>query len=238
MRKRLNAGRLHRIHRGVYAVGHDGLGNHGRWMAAVLACGPGAVLSHRAAAELWQLLEPTRGDIHVTVRGHGGRKRRRGLRTHRSHLPRSATTVRNRIAVTTPARTLIDLRRTVAPEIFRRALRQAEFKKLDLGGLETDGTRSDPEADFLRLCRRYRLPPPEVNQRLGRYTVDFLWRPHRFVVELDSWSAHGGRQAFEDDHQRDLDLRAWGYTLRRFTTRQLERDPAAVAAVVRTRLGA
>jgi very-short-patch-repair endonuclease len=207
-------------------------------MAAVLACGPGAVLSHRAAAELWRLLEPGYGDIDVTVLGQGGRAKRRGLRVHRSYLPRSATTVRDRLAVTTPTRTLTDLRRVGAPETYRRALRQAEFKNMDLAGLATDGTRSDPEADFLRLCRRHRLPPPEVNQRIGRYTVDFLWRGQRLVVEVDAWTTHRGSQAFEDDHQRDLDLRAQGFRVLRFTARQIRLDPKAVAAAVRTKLGA
>ncbi|MDX6581792.1 MAG: hypothetical protein QOI10_976 [Solirubrobacterales bacterium] len=238
VRDRELSGRLHRIHRGVYAVGHDGLSEEGRWMAAVLACGPGAVLSHRAAAEHWALLERSRADVDVTVPGQGGRARRDGLRIHRSHLPRSACRVRDGIAVTTPARTLVDLKRVVATPVYRRALRQAEFKDMNLAGLHTDGTRSEPEADFLRLCRRYRLPPPEVNQRIGVFTVDFLWRRERLVVEVDGWAAHRGRQAFEDDHERDLALRAEGYRVLRFTARQIGREPAAVAAAVRTKLGA
>ena len=109
---------------------------------------------------------------------------------------------------------------------------------LDLAGLPTDGTRSDPEADFLRLCRRHRLPPPEVNQPIGRYTVDFLWRAEQLVVEVDAWSSHRGRQAFEDDHKRDLFLLARGYRVLRFTAGQISRDPAAVAAAVRDALAA
>ncbi len=233
--RRVAAGRLHRIHRGVYAVGHPNLGHRGRWMAAVLACGPTAVLSHRAAAELWQLLTPTVADIDITIPNGSGR-RRNGLHIHRSHLTQNEITVRHRIAVTTPARTLRDLRRVVEPWLYRRALREAEYKNLDLAGLQTDGTRSDPEADFLRLCRRHRLPPPEPNQRIGRYTVDFLWRPQRLVVEVDAWSTHRGRQAFEDDHGRDVFLEARGYRVLRFTDRQLRRDPKAVAALVRSKL--
>jgi very-short-patch-repair endonuclease len=206
-------------------------------MAAVRAGGPGTALSHRAGTELWQLLPPSRGDIDITVHGRGGRKRRKGLRIHRSHLPEHEITMSDSIVVTTPARTLLDLRRFAAPEIYRRALRQAEYKGMDLTGLETDGTRSEPEADFIRVCRRHRLPPPEVNQRIGPFTVDFLWRRQRVVVEVDGWTAHRGRQAFEDDHERDLNLRTQGYRVLRFTARQIEREPGVVAAMVRTKLG-
>ena len=236
VKRRAAAGRLHRIHRAVYAVGHRGLSNEGRWMAAVLACGPSAVLSHRAAAEHWAMLDPTRNVIDITVPGQGGRKQRPGLRIHRSQLPSGSTTRRNGIAVTTPARTLADLRRSVPAAIYRRALRQAEFDGRDLAGLQTDGTRSEPEGAFLRLCRRHHLPEPERNIPIGPYTVDFLWRRQRLVVEVDGWAAHRGRQAFEDDHQRDLDLRARGLLVLRFTARQVEHDPAVVAATVRRAL--
>ena len=195
-----------------------------------------AVLSHRAAAELWQLLKPTVGTIDITIPNGSGRRRDR-LIIHRSHLTKHEITMLHGIAVTTPARTLRDLRRVVEPYIYRRALREAEYKNLDLTGLETDGTRSDPEADFLRLCRRHRLPTPEVNQRIGPFTVDFLWRSQRVVVEVDAWSTHRGRQAFEDDHERDLFLGARGHRVQRFTDRQIRRNPKAVAALVRNKLG-
>jgi very-short-patch-repair endonuclease len=80
------------------------------------------------------------------------------------------------------------------------------------------------------------FPRPEANQQVGHYTVDFLWPEQRLVVEMDGWSAHRGRQAFEDDHERDLFLGAHGYSVSRFTPRQLERDAAAVAAAVRAAL--
>jgi very-short-patch-repair endonuclease len=101
---------------------------------------------------------------------------------------------------------------------------------LSLGDVETDGTRSDFERDFLRLCRRHRLPPPEVNAKVGRWTVDFLWRERRLAVETDSYRTHRGSVAFEDDHLRDLQLRRAGFAVHRFTERQLESEPAAVAA--------
>jgi very-short-patch-repair endonuclease len=232
--KAVAAGRLHRIYRGVYAVGHRGLGNEGKWMAAVLAGGRGAVLSHCSAAELWQLLPPRVGSIDITIPTTSGRRRRPGIRVHRSpSLTRSLATRRNGIAVTTPARTIADLRRSVPETQYRKALRQAEFLGLDLGEIESDHTRSELERAFLALCRRHGLPLPEVNVRVGRHTVDFLWRQHRLVVETDGYAAHRGRQAFEDDRARDLELHARGYRVRRFTDRQVHQLPRAVADAVR-----
>lgn len=193
-------------------------------MAAVLACGPGAALSHRSAAELWELLPRRDGPVHVTVPTVNGRRQRPGLRIHRSStLTDGERTRRNGIDVTTPARTLRDLPATVPSFLVRRATRQAEFLGLDLGGIETDGTRSDLERAFLRLCRRHRLPSPEVNARIGPYAVDFLWREQRLVVETDGFAAHRGRQAFEDDRARELYLHARGYRVRRFSDRQVRR---------------
>ncbi len=101
-----------------------------------------------------------------------------------------------------------------------------------LEGVESDRTRSDLETLFLGLCARYRLPPPEVNVKLGRWEVDFLWRSQRLVVEIDSFAYHRGSVAFQDDHARDLDLRSAGYTALRFTDRQLEGEPERVAGIV------
>jgi very-short-patch-repair endonuclease len=144
-------------------------------------------------------------------------------------------TVRDDIPVTTVPRTLEDIRATLAPYLVRRAIRQAEFLKLPVG-IETDRTRSDLERDFLRLCRRYGLPTPEVNVLIDGMTVDFLWRDARLVVETDSYATHGGTIAFEDDRERDMRLRRLGYSVHHFSERQLELDPAAVAADVATAL--
>ncbi len=133
--------------------------------------------------------------------------------------------------MTIPARTLADLRRMAPAWLVRRAVRQAEFIGLDTG-LITDGTRSDPEAAFLRLCRRFRLRAPEVNVKIGRFTVDFLWRAQRLVVEVDGYKAHRGRQAFEDDRIRELELSVLGFCVRRFSASQVADQPARVAAAV------
>jgi very-short-patch-repair endonuclease len=255
--KRAKGGRLHRVHRGVYAVGHRALSLHGRFAAAVLACGDGAVLSHVSAAVLWELLKPIDGPIHVSVPTTSGRARRRGIHLHRCpalSTPREPSpspsylhqeggrgrrlTHRHRIPVTTVPRTIDDLRASslLPPHLLRRAIRQAELKGHHLEGVESDRTRSDLEALFLAICRRYCLPPPEVNVKLGRWTVDFLWRRQCVVVETDFWSYHRGSVAFENDHARDLDLRSTGYTVLRFTDLQLEKEPDRVAADLRRAL--
>jgi very-short-patch-repair endonuclease len=234
---RTRAGRIHRIHRGVYAVGHSALGNEGRWLAAVLACGKGAVLSHRSAAELWRLLDPAPGRIHVTIPTNAGRKQRNGLGIHRSpHLPIGATTRHRGIAVTTPARTLKDLARVTSAQTVRRATRQAEYLGLPLGDVATDRTRSELERAFLALCRRHRLPPPETNVRIGSHTVDFVWPDSGLIVETDGYAAHRGRQAFEDDRERDVELGLSGYRVARFSARQVTGEGARVAKAVRALL--
>jgi hypothetical protein len=229
--RRVRAGRLHRIHRGVYAVGHVGISLEGKWVAAVLACGDGAVLSHRSAAALWKLLPASQGPVDVSTSARGGRARRPGIRLHRCiSLDEAATTRRLEIPVTTPVRTIADLRFALPAWQWRRAIRQAELAGLSLGpNLETDGTRSDLERDFLRLCRRYGLPLPEVNARVGHWTVDFLWRAKRLVVEADSYLYHRGRIAFQDDRARDLDLRRRGFEVRRFSEWQINEEPDRVA---------
>ena len=197
VKRRVAAGRLHRLHHGVYAVGHAAIGNEGRWMAAVLASGPSAALSHRSAAELWRMLAPQPGPVHVTIRSAAGRRPGRDISLHRSpSLPVAATTLLDGITLTTPARTIQDLRRTASLDEVRRALREAQFMRLDVGtcyGRDGELTRSRLERDFLRLCRRHRLDRPEVNAHVGEYEVDFVWRERRLVVETDGWQAHGTR---------------------------------------------
>lgn len=172
--RRVAAGRLHRIHRGVYAVGHAALSDEGRWMAAVLACGESAVLSHRSAARLWGILAasgrgwsgPARSCVDVTVPGNGGRARRRGIRGHRSiTLSPAHCTIRTGIPVTTPRRTLADLRPVLSSAKFASALREAEFLKLPIGDW-TDGDR----AHRTRGSLPQPLPPPSPSSAGGERT--------------------------------------------------------------------
>ena len=234
---RVRAGRLHRIHRGVYAVGHRALSNEGRWRAAVLAAGEGAVLSHRSAAGLWGLLKPRGQPPHVTTSGGTGRRKRPGLVVHRSSTlrPRDVTR-RASIPVTAPARTIADLRLVAGSAEVRRAIRQAEYLGLPLEERHSDRTRSDVERDFLSLCRRHRLPLPEVNVPIGPYTVDFLWPHACLVVETDGWAAHRGRQAFLDDRARDAYLALRGLEVHRFSDEQVGENDATLVALLRQRL--
>lgn len=252
VRARVLAGRFHRVHRGVYAVGHSALSPEGRWTAAVLALGGrparggsvlghwGAAVSHRSAASLWGLLPAVQAPCDVVVCGDGGRARRVGIRVHRSRslAPADVTLCRG-IPITTPGRTIADLRAAisagriaVSPRELRTAARQASVIGLPIGEQGADRTRSDLERDFLRLCRRHRLPRPEVNVRIGPYLVDFLWRDKRFVVETDSYLYHRGRVAFQDDRGRDLELTRLGYEVLRLSEQQVEAESERVAEVL------
>jgi very-short-patch-repair endonuclease len=150
----------------------------------------------------------------------------------------AATTLRNGIAVTTPARTLADLRRVATPDDFARAIRQAEVLGLPIGDqvVATDLTRSELERRFLRLCRRHRLPTPGVNVRVGPFIVDFLWRDKRLIAETDGYRFHRGRSAFEGDRARDVVLKLRGYEVVRFTHRQVVDEPSRVARTLRVLL--
>jgi very-short-patch-repair endonuclease len=239
VRRRVVSGRLHSLHRGVYAVGHPSLSWRGRWIAALMAVGDGAVLSHVSATALWEFLRPIPGPIHVTVPRDSGRCKRKGIVVHRSRTltPRDLTR-RHGIAVTTPARTVEDIRGEVEPYLFRRALRQAELAGHRVPHLDrVKRTRSDLELLFLSLCDEHGLPRPLVNQRVHGRRVDFYWPEQRLAVETDSWDYHRGSVAFEDDHGRDLELRARGITTRRYTGEQLEAAPEAVIADLREALG-
>jgi very-short-patch-repair endonuclease len=211
--RRVREGWLHRLYRGVYALGHVNLSTEGRWFAAVCACGPGAVLSHESAAHIWGISPPSASVSHVTVPATGGRARRPGIRIHYSPaLPPGDVTIRRKIPVTTPARTRRDL------------------------GYGPDRTRSGLERHFLRLCRQHELPEPEVNARIGPYEVDFLWREARLVVEVDGYRYHSSRATFRADRARDRELGRRGLTVLRFADDELDDDPLAVMSSVRDRL--
>jgi hypothetical protein len=243
---RAESGRLHRLHRGVYAVGHEVLRREGRWMAAVLASGQGAVLSHRSAAAHWGLLDTAAAAIDVTsARGRAGSA---GIRLHRARsLDARDSTNHRGIPVTTLARTLLDLAAVVRPHRLERALAQAERLQLydhraineviaranghrgraalaRATAREPAWTRSELEAWFLSLVRETELPEPLVNITLAapdhpRLEVDFCWPAQRLIVELDGWETHRTRAAFEADRRKDTALQAIGWRVLRFTRR-------------------
>jgi very-short-patch-repair endonuclease len=246
--RRVETGRLHVIHRGVFAVGHTVLTREGRWMAAVLACGKGAALSHTTAAAAWDLRRA--GDtIHVTVPGRGGRKAPKGIRLHRSPTltPRDVTEIRG-IRVTRPARTIIDLARTVRQDELERIVDEADrrglvdFRDLQaarsaslqavLRAYASAPTRSKLERTFLKLCRDHGIKRPEVNTIIDGYLVDFVWRDRKLIVEVDGYAYHRSPQQFESDRERDVNLGTSGWTTRRFTWRQVETRAGWVAAAI------
>jgi very-short-patch-repair endonuclease len=246
--RRLGAARLHRLYRGVYAVGHRVLTLEGRWMAAVLACGDGAVLSHGTAAAAWDM-RPVSGVIHVTVPGWAGRARRPGIRLHRSITLRPEDTTMHRgIPITGPHRTIHDLAKTLNGRPLEQAVNRAErlvdFAQLResaspslqavLERYSTHATRSELEERFLRLCDDHGIPRPETNATIDGYEVDFVWRDRRLIVEVDGYAHHRSPRAFEADRERDVVLKTWGWDVRRFTHDHVTRRPAWVAAALVT----
>lgn len=208
----------------MYAVGYDRLNQHGRWLAAVLACGEGAALSHGSAAALWGLARD-RGPIDVTC--SPGRSRRPGIRPHEGMLHESERIERGSIPVTTVARTLFDyaevtefarlehaweeadkrrlLRLTAVERICerghgRRALKPIR-RLLAEARTPTEG-RSPLEERFQRFLQAYRLPPGSTNVEVLGHEVDVLWPAARLIVELNSWEHHGHRAALRVTHRR------------------------------------
>jgi len=256
---RVKRGLLHPVHRGVYAVGHPVLSREGRWLAAVLAAGPGAVLSHMAAASLWCIRDSHARDVDVIVPRD---RKRPGIRIHRVVLRADEVTVHRGIPVTNPARTLLDLAEQVTPHQLERAVHEAEYLRLtsavSLDGLLTrhhgrrgtkalkdvvsrgrlgqDRARNDFEVDFIAFVDAHRLPRPRMNQPIGRYVVDAVWPQQRLVVELDGRDAHGTTRAFEADRARDRDLQTAGFRVLRITSRQLDNDAATIAQQLATLL--
>ncbi len=242
---------LHPLHRGAYAVGHTRLSDHGRCLAAVLACGSGALLSHLGAAWLWGLWRsaPRRFDITVPTRGHG----RKSIRVH--HAPAiegEDRRIKDGIPVTALPRTLIDLAQA-APRRLPRAIERAEqLEMFDLtevermlrrcGGHHGRGalvaaiaeyrkpafTRSGLERRFLALVHEAGLPRPSANTFVAGFEIDAYWEAERFGVELDTYDFHGGRVAFESDRLRQEDLKLAGIEIVRITGRRLDLEPQVV----------
>jgi hypothetical protein len=254
------------VHRGVYAVGHRRLTREGRWMAAVLAAGRGAALSHRSAGQLWGILPRTAARPEVTRPGHF--RRRSEILTHRSLLPADEVEELNGIPVTATSRTLLDLGAVLATRQLEQALNQAEVLRLtsrvslpelldrypsrrgtaalrrllDEGREGAGVTRRELEARFAAFVEAHDLPRPRRNAPLavrGRFfEVDCLWRDQRLIVELDGRAVHGTRSAFEADRERDRLLIVDGWRVMRVTWAQLRDDPAAIAADLRHLLAA
>lgn len=247
-------GRLVRVHRGVYAVGHTALRPEGFWMAAVLTGGAGAVLSHRSACAALDLCRDPAMRVDITVVGDRWH-RRAGVRVHRCRLDPRDVTVHHGIPITTPMRALLDLAEVADLRQVSRAMERSDRLGLYDGRAMGDllgrsfgrrgvkpmrivleryddnhrFTRSDLEDLALELVRDHGLPRPAVNARVGAYEVDLLWSDHQVVVEADGWAFHGTRAAFERDRRRDADLQAQGYRVLRVTWRQARNQAAWIA---------
>jgi very-short-patch-repair endonuclease len=262
IQRRREGGVLVSVFPGVFALGHRRIDRKGRWMAAALVCGPGAVISHGSAAQLWGL-RGTRGPIEVTRRSGG--TRHPGIRLHQTRALEPAEVAEEAgIPVTSIERTLLDMAARLDDRQLERALvaadrsgrlswpalarvlerrrgRRGAGRLFRIAG-EVDPVsveaRSGPEVDFLALCRRELLPTPAVNVLVAGHLVDFLWAGERVVVEVDSYAYHGDRSAFERDHETDLDLVAAGYDVHHITDRMLGRDPRPFVANVRRALQA
>lgn len=250
IRHRLARGRLRRIYTGVYAVGQLPLTRRGEWVAAILACGETAALSHDSAAALWKLTKEPDGPIHVSVLSQ--RRSRKGIVIHRRSALRSTT--KDGIRVTTPVQTLIDVAGTWPQSQLEQAIGEADLRRLvGLRALRTAAakagrsgaplrsvierltfrvTQSELEREFLRLMARAGLPLPETQQRFGRTRVDFYWPELGLVVETDGARFHANAIQQTEDRRRDQAHIRAGRTPLRITHWQVFREPAETAALL------
>jgi very-short-patch-repair endonuclease len=252
--ERLRDGRLHLLYRSVYLVGHEVEPRYARQMGAVLACGTGALLSHRSAIELWELLQPAGHDLHVTVTRN--RRSRNGIVLHRTQPldPRDYGTIEN-VPVTNVGRSLLDFAELSTPRELERAYDEARTQRLIRNFADVIArhpgrhgvkalaslldnvpalTQSEAEELMYALIRKAGLPLPEVNVRIGRWQLDFLWREQGLNVEVDGHRYHSLEKQIARNHLRDADLEARGIRVRRVTARELQQTPeVAIARVAR-----
>lgn len=255
---RLANRRLIHMYDGVYAVGHRILTPNGHRRAAVLACGPAAVLSHKSAGALWGLLTTSQTKHDVTVPGTS-RKPQRGIRVHRTRsLHPDDVTTRDGIPVTSVARTIVDLAGVLRPSQLLAVIEQAERERLlnigqiqqaldrrpnakgskrlrrILGGYTgVAPTRSELERRFLALVTKAGLPAPLVNTKVAGLEVDIYWPQWRLVVELDGRGYHSGPRSFETDRIRDARLQRARCRVLRVTSKRMQKQPQAVVGDIR-----
>jgi hypothetical protein len=253
---RIAEGRLHPVARGVYAVGWPRLTQERRWMVAVLACGEGAALSHRSAAALWRIGKERGGHIDVSIRRRC-RHRRAGIRAmSRPSLRREDITTRNGLAVTGPARTLVDLATELHPMALERAVNEADkYDLIDPEALRAalDGYAGEPGVRALRALldrHTFRLsdsdleiffrpiaaaagmPQPLTKAVVDGYEVDFFWPDLGLVVETDGLRYHRTASEQARDRRRDQAHVAGGLAALRFTHWQVRHEPAYVRKIL------
>jgi hypothetical protein len=253
---RIERGRLRPVARGVYAVGVPSRTSRQRWMAAVLACGEGAVLSHRSAAALWEIGAERHGLVEISV-PRCSRHRRPGMRVRgRPSLPSEDVTQHDGIPATTPARTIVDLATCLSALALERAVNEADKRDLiDPEALRTalpgfSGqpgvaalrrlldrhsfrlSDSDLEVRFRPIARSAGMPQPLCKQLVNGFEVDFHWPELGLVVETDGLRYHRTPSAQARDRLRDQTHVAAGLTVLRFTHRQVRYEPAQVRRVL------
>lgn len=255
---------LHRLYNGVYKVGYRRISRKGRWMAAVLASGSGACLSHRSAARLWRLI-PLGDEWPEVTAPPGHRSRRRGIVCREAVIAGDEWLTIDGIPVTAPFRTIFDLAAVAGERELERAWHEVSVRELRakvslpmllerypgrrgarrlralLESKEPETiTRNDFEEAFLALVDAYGLRRPRMNADLalrGRFfEIDCLWERERVALELDSRGVHGTPKKFESDRQRDRILVAEGWRTMRVTWRQLRDEPEAIVADLRALL--
>jgi very-short-patch-repair endonuclease len=252
VQKRVDRGQLHRVHHGVYALSPV-LTREGRLLAAVLACGEGAALSHRSAAAQLAIRPTSRPSIEVSV-PRGSARKRPGIEVHRQrHME---TTVVDGIPCTTLAQTLLDLCEVIPPDHVRKAITRGEhLRTFDLKDVErvlagANGRRGAPIlhsllADFQPIDTESTLEDlflplcpirPEQQYWINGYRADFAWPAHMLIAEIDDWQTHGTRTAFEKDRARLQELTARGWRVVPFTYRQIVDDPERIRLILRSLL--
>jgi very-short-patch-repair endonuclease len=251
----LKRGRLHRIHQGIYSLTpFSVLPPLATELAAVLACGDRALLSHHSAAAVWGIRPAIDGDIDITVVGKETGRRRPGIQVHRTRsLARRDALRYQQLPITSAARTLLDIAPHTSTRSLEWAIDQALTKRLTnhtaitavlaayphAAGIArlraltnpdrpTTLTRSHPEERLLQRIRNADLPIPEANVKVGNYTADFYWRQEGVVLEIDGYHYHHTRTAFERDHQRDTEHQRHDIVVIRVTPRQVEHNLDAV----------
>lgn len=260
---RVKRGRLHLIYRGVYAVGHSVISKQGWWVAAVLAGGEDAVLSHGDAGEGWSIHRSGGSRVEITA---PRLVRRAGIRCHVSRLPDDETTVIHGIPITTVPRTILDLAGREPQRRIETAIHEAEVHRLHDALSLPDLIRRYPRARGVRLIRailadlargakvskeemedlfialldRFGIPRPETNKWLQIAGIwieaDCVWREQKLIIELDGYAVHGTRRKFESDRYRDRKLKVAGWTVVRVTWRQLNDHSDDLASDLRALL--
>jgi len=262
VRRRVEKGTLKRRHTGVYAIGHVPKTRESRWMAGVLALGPGAVLSHRAAGALWGIVDGW-VETDVLVSSGTGRAKRDGIVVHRAPLsPRDVVWLHG-IPVTSLLRTLLDLAAVQAPHLLARSFEQAQVRHhlapellavevlcrrryrgsrrlrlLLVDAVDPAKVRSVLELRFLEMCQAQGIRRPLVNARIGPWMPDFLWTAEHVVVETDGKRFHQTAAQRRKDREKDAYLRAQGFTVIRLTWTEVVETPNATGARVRAALNA